>query len=315
LGFRFDDHRKAALLFTGTLFNWLQYGSTLDADVRLGEPTQFGISYLTGRGVVSNFTLGAETRYTRALLDIFENGERVADINTRVTAATLGMATTLGRTTVAGVRGGVEYVDADFRIAALDSSQKQTYYTAAALLWRDTFDRSVFSTRGLSMHLRGEIGSRGFDTRRSFTQYMFDIEQIFPITRSMALRLRALTGGTRGHDLPVHRQFFLGGTLPSPAFPETQPIFWGLKPQERTGRSVRVARVSVQTRILSDVYATLGANAGNALDEWKGDASDYITGWGAALGMMTPIGPVELTVHGRKLDRWPRLSLTLGPLF
>ena len=32
LGFRFDDHRKAALLFTGTLYNWLQYGSTLDAD-------------------------------------------------------------------------------------------------------------------------------------------------------------------------------------------------------------------------------------------------------------------------------------------
>ena len=315
LGFRFDDHRKAALLFTGTVFNWLQYGSTLDADVRLGEPTQFGISYLSGRGIVSNVTLGVDARYTRALLDLFENGERVADVNTRVTGATTRIATTLGRTTVAGVRGGVEYVDADFRIAALDSSQKQTYYTVAALLWRDTFDRSVFPTRGLSMRLRSELGSRRLDGRRSFTQHMIDIEQILPVTRSMALRVRAVAGGTHGSDLPVHRQFFLGGTLPSPAFPETQPIFWGLKPQERSGKSVRVARVSVQSRILSDVYATLGVNAGNAVDAWTGEASDYIVGWGAALGMATPIGPVELTVHGRKLDRWPRLSVTLGPLF
>jgi NTE family protein len=315
LGFRFDDHRKAALLFSGTLFNWLQYGSTLDADVRLGEPTQFGISYLTGRGIVSNFTLGLDARYTRALLDIFENGERIADINTRVTAATTRIATTLGRTTVAGMRAGLEYVDADFRIAALDSSQKQAYYTIAALLWRDTFDRSVFPTRGFSMRLRSEVGARRLSGPRSFTQHMVDVERIFPLTRSMALRVRAVGGRATGDDVPVHRQFFLGGTVPSPAFPETQPVFWGLKPQERTGRAVQVARVSLQARILSDVYATLGMNAGNALDRFAGSKSDYITGWGAALGMATPIGPVELTVHGRKLDRWPRLSITLGPLF
>jgi NTE family protein len=310
LGFRFDDHRKAALLFTGTVFNWLQYGSTLDADVRLGEPTQFGISYLTGRGVVSSFTLGAEARYTRALLDIYEDGERIADINTRVTTATTGIATTLGRTTVVGARGSIEYVDADFRIAALDSSQKQAYYTAAALLWRDTFDRSVFPTRGFSMRARSELGTRRLDGRRSFTQHMIDVERILPITRSTALRVRAIAGTTQGNDVPVHRRFFLGGTLPSPAFPETQPMFWGLKPQERTGRTVHVARVSVQRRLLSDLYATLGVNVGTT-----GEASDHLAGWGAALGMATPIGPVELTVHGRKLDRWPRLSVSLGPLF
>jgi NTE family protein len=315
LGFRFDDHRKAALLFTGTLYNWLQYGSTLDADVRLGEPTQFGVSYLTGRGVVSNFSLGAEARYTRTLLDIFDDGERVADVNTRVATLAGGVATTLGRTTVAGVRAGIEYVDADFRIAARDTAQKRAYYTAAAQLWRDTFDRSVFPTRGVSMRFRSEVGYHRLGGKRGFTQHMLDVEQILPLTRTTVVRLRTIAGGAHGNDFPVHRVFFLGGTLPSPAFPETQPIFWGLKAQERTGKGVHVWRVSAQKEILSNVYGTIGANVGNAFDRWEFGSSDYIAGWGASLGIATPIGPVELTVSGRRLDHWPRLSVSLGPLF
>ena len=315
LGFRFDDHRKAALLFTGTLYNWLQYGSTLDADVRLGEPTQFGVSYLAGRGVVSNFSMGAEARYTRTLLDIFEAGERIADINTRVATFSGGAARTLGRTTVIGVRGGLEYIDADFRIADSDTAQKRAYYTAAAQLWRDTFDRSFFPTRGISLRLRSEVGNNRLGGRNSFTQHVGDVEQILPLPWSSVLRLRALAGVARGADLPVHRVFFLGGTIPSPAFPETQPIFWGLKPNERSGRAVQVIRASVQKEIANEVYGTVGVNVGNALPRWRIRSSDYIAGWGASLGMATPIGPVELTASGRRLDDWPRLSVSLGPLF
>jgi outer membrane protein assembly factor BamA len=315
LGFRFDDHRKAALLFTGTLYNWLQYGSTLDADVRLGEPTQFGMSYLTGRGVVSSFSLGAEARYTRTLLDIFEDGERVADVNARVATLIGAVARTLGRSTVAGIRGGVEYVDADFRIADSDTAQKRTYVTAAAQLWRDTFDRSVFPTRGVSVRLRSEVGYHQLGSKRSFLQHLLDIEQILPLARTTVLRVRGIAGAAQGNDLPVHRMFFLGGALPSPAFSETQPIFWGLKPHERTGKAVQVLRVSAQKEILTDVYGTIGVNVGNAFDRWALGAHDYIAGWGASLGMATPIGPIELTASGRRLDRWPRLSVSLGPLF
>jgi NTE family protein len=315
LGFRFDDHRKAALLFTGTIYNWLQYGSTLDGDVRLGEPTQFGISYLAGRGVVSNFSLGAEARYTRTLLDIFEEGERIADVNTRVATLAGGAARTIGRTTVIGVRAGLEYIDADFRVAASDTAQKRTYYTAAAQVWRDTFDRSVFPTRGISLRLRSELGNNHLGGRNSFTQHTDDVEQLLRLPWTTVLRLRAIAGVSRGSDLPVHRVFFLGGTIPSPAFPETQPIFWGLKPNERSGRAVQVLRVSLQKEIVNEVYGTVGFNVGNTLDRWRIRSSDHIAGWGASLGMATPIGPVELTASGRRLDDWPRLSVSLGPLF
>jgi outer membrane translocation and assembly module TamA len=209
----------------------------------------------------------------------------------------------------------VEYIDADFRIAESDTAQKRAYYTAAAQLWRDTFDRSVFPTRGISLRLRSELGNHRVGGSTSFTQHIGDVEQILRLPWATVIRLRAIAGVARGRDLPVHRVFFLGGSLPSPAFPETQPIFWGLKPNERSGRAVQVVRVSVQKEVLSDVYGTIGVNAGNALDQWRLRSSDYVAGWGASLGVATPIGPVELTASGRRLDRWPRLSVSLGPLF
>jgi outer membrane translocation and assembly module TamA len=74
-------------------------------------------------------------------------------------------------------------------------------------------------------------------------------------------------------------------------------------------------RVSVQKEIVNEVYGTVGVNVGNALERWGVRSSDYIAGWGASLGMATPIGPVEVTASGRRLDDWPRLSVSLGPLF
>ncbi|MGQ0714651.1 MAG: patatin-like phospholipase family protein [Gemmatimonadaceae bacterium] len=315
LGFRYDDHRKAALLFTGTLHNRLQYGSTLDVDLRLGEPTQFGASYLAGRGIVSDVNMGAEARYTRALLDLFEGGERVADIRTHVASLAGVVGRTISRTTVAGLRIGVENIDAETRIAESDTAQHRTYYTAAALLWRDTFDRTAFPTRGIALRARSVIGNDRLGGSTSFVQHLLDVEQIVPLTRRTVLRLHAIAGGGTGADLPLHRQFFLGGTHLSPAFPETQPIFWGLEPQERPGAAVHVARISLQREILRDVYATVGVNAGNAFARWVPRDFSYILGWAASLGMATPIGPLEAMVSGRNLGEWPAFSVSVGPSF
>lgn len=315
LGFRYDDQRKAALLFTGTLHNLLQYGSTLDADVRLGEPTQFGVSYLAGRGIVSDINMGAEARYTRALLDIFEEGERVADVRTRVASVSGVVGRTLSRTTVAGLRASVEYSDTETRIAAADTAAHRTYYTGAALLWRDTFDRTAFPTRGISLRLRSVVGNDRLGGKTSFVQHLLDVEQLVPLSRRTVLRLRGIAGGGSGDDLPLHRRFFLGGVHHSPAFPETQPIFWGLEPQERHGAAVHVARVSLQREILRDVFATVGVNVGNAFERWAPNEFAYIAGWGASLGLATPIGPIEATVSGRNLGDWPTFSLNIGPAF
>jgi NTE family protein len=315
LGFRYDDHRKAALLFTGTLHNLLQYGSTLDADLRLGEPTQFGLSYLAGRGIVSDINMGAEAEYTRALLDIFEGGERVADIRTRVASVSGVLGRTLSRTTVAGLRAGIEYVDTETRIAEADTAAHRTYYTGSAILWRDTFDRTAFPTRGISLRWRSVVGNDRLGGNTSFVQHLLDVEQLVALSRRTVLRVRAIAGGGTGDDLPLHRHFFLGGVHLSPAFPETQPTFWGLEPQERAGTAVHVARVALQREILRDLFATIGVNVGNAFARWAPSEFEYIAGWGASLGLATPIGPIEATVSGRNFGEWPIFSLNIGPAF
>ena len=78
---------------------------------------------------------------------------------------------------------------------------------------------------------------------------------------------------------------------------------------------MQVVRLSLQSEIRNNLYATLGANAGNTFEHWTWSSSDYLAGLAASLGMATPIGPVEVTATGRRLDQWPRLSVSLGPLF
>jgi outer membrane protein assembly factor BamA len=216
---------------------------------------------------------------------------------------------------VAGLRAGVEHIDTETRIAEADTAAHRTYYTAAALLWRDTFDRTAFPTRGISVRLRSVVGNDRLGGHTSFVQHLLDVEQLVPLSRRTVLRLRGIAGGGSGGDLPLHRRFFLGGVHPSPAFPETQPIFWGLEPQERSGTAVQLARVSLQRELLGDVFATVGVNVGNAFERWTPSEFEYIAGWGASLGLATPIGPVEATVSGRTLGEWPTFSLSIGPAF
>jgi hypothetical protein len=74
-------------------------------------------------------------------------------------------------------------------------------------------------------------------------------------------------------------------------------------------------RLSLQKDLGMGVFATAGVNAGNTFPEWEMSAADYLVGWGAALGVSTPIGPVEVTLHGRELDHRPLLDVNAGLSF
>src|SRR5690606_27964243 len=127
MGLRYDDHRKAALLFTGLLRNVLEYGSTLRLDLRLGEQLQLRGVYLSGLGNVSTFSPGADLGHTRAVFDIYQDGRRTAEVRSRVSAAGAFASVALSRTTVATLRLGGERVELRTSIAPQDTSWDATY--------------------------------------------------------------------------------------------------------------------------------------------------------------------------------------------
>lgn len=313
LGIRFDDHRKAALLFSGTLHNRVSYGSTLQLDLRLGEELQARARFLPGLGIRSPVSLGAEARHTRAVFDVFDDDRQVAEIRARVTDAAGLLATPIGRTTAVGLRLGLEYLDANTSIAPEDSTQDELSVTAGGALWRNTLNRQIYPTEGVSLYVQTLWGER-ISGEGLWTQHIFNLERAFPLTRHTSFRGQVYLGAATGDDMPVHRLFFLGGAYPTAIFGESQPAFWGLRPQERFGKAAQLLRASIQQQIKGRIHAIAGVNAGNTLNEWSWPDS-YLVGWGIAIGSSTAIGPIELTLHGRGPGENLLLDLNIGYVF
>jgi NTE family protein len=314
-GLRFDDHRHASLLVTGTVRNWLSYGSAVRLDVRLGEQLQLRGAYLQAPGLLSAFGHEADAGFTRAIFDVYEEGRRVAELRADVLGAGIGGAVALSHATVGGARLGVERVDARPALPPVDAAERTTHVTLDALVLRNTMDHRGFPTRGALLRVRSGWSQGVFEGDGSFAQHLLDVERIFPVGSTTVLRARGVIGASIGSGAPTHRHFYLGGSYPSAVLGETQPPFWGLRPQERSGDAVQMFRLSLQKEVATGVFATGGVNAGNTFSEWEVRPEDYLVGWGASLGASSPLGPVEVTVHGRSLGERPRLDVNIGLVF
>ena len=68
VGVRYDDDRRAALLFTATLHNRGRYGSVTRLDLRVGEETRARIAYQRRHGVTGRFEGGTSVSWSQGRL-------------------------------------------------------------------------------------------------------------------------------------------------------------------------------------------------------------------------------------------------------
>lgn len=314
-GFRYDDHRNASLLFSGKLRNVLGYASTVRVDLRLGKQLRLRGIYIQPPGMLSRMGHEVDASFTRAVFDIYDEDQLAAELHARVLDFGGGAETTLWPATVGAVRLGTEFVNVETAIASEDSTEWAAYATIGGEIFRYTFDSRSFPTRGSAIRARLSFGGEWLGDIGSYTQQLVDVEKIIPVSDHNAVRLRGMIGGSTGSELPVHRQFHIGGAYPSPIYGETQPPFWGLRAQERAGKAAQMLRVAFQREVRSGTYATAGVNVGNAFPDWVIRPDEYIFGWGLALGASTLLGPVEITMHGRDFTNRPHFDLNLGLTF
>jgi NTE family protein len=314
-GFRYDDRRNASLLFTGTLHNLINYGSTLGVEVRLGEQLRVEASFLQGLGVTSPFGQSVDANYTSAIFAFFEEGHQMAEIRSRSVSLGGSIRSTLGQEAVGGLRLGFERSNSATSIAAEEAKENNSHLSLRGVLYRNTLDERSYPGRGMALQIVSKWGADRFYGGEGYRLNLVRLDKVIPLTPKTILRMDATVGGAAGTGLPVYHMFFLGGAYPEAVFGETQPAFWGLKLQERRGRAVQVFQLSLRQEIRDGVFATAGINAGNAFPTWEFSPEDYTVGWGLSLGARTPIGPVEVTIHGLSVEEWPMLDLNVGFIF
>ena len=123
----------------------------------------------------------------------------------------------------------------------------------------------------------------------------------------------AATFGNR-QELPGSLRLGLGGLIKGPFEPGR---FVGLGHNERTGRFLTKAGLSLQMEFQRKRYLTIMGNLGSSSEEWNRNPyrrDDVLLGAGAALGLETVIGPVEVTVGVGNQDKM-RVTFNIGYLF
>ena len=310
-GFRYDEHFNAALLFDATMRHLLGFGSTGRLSVRLGEQMRVGLDVARGRTLNSRWVLGTGVSWLGSPIDFFDGRRRVAEATLRVTSANV----TVGAATHGGGLG-VQLKGEDARVAAsiagIDSGQRRSFGSAAALVWWDDLDRPSFATRGVALRARYERAAGGGPPFARW--YAFGNASV-PLAPRLALGARVVAGAaSRDSTIPLHYRFFLGSLTPSGVLAESQVPFAGLELQERNGYAVAVAGATLQWEALPNVFLTARADVGDA-GPTLGDAIESrVVGAGLSVGSRTIVGPVELRLHGRSPST-ALLEFSVGHLF
>lgn len=308
VGLRYDDDRRAALLFTTTLHNMLRYGSVTRFDLRVGEETRARVSYLRRHGITGRFEGGNTLAWSQSRIRLPGPARLVAEHELTTWTSFLGLVGE--RTTFFGGELHAELAVTDF-----DPIGDVLLASLSMVLDHESLDRVDFPTRGLDATARWEWGATDIAEGGGFSVLTARAKAFLAAHSRLAFDVGGYLGFARGVDLPTHRTFFVGGAHPSAVFGGTQPLFHGLPPQELQGTVAQIARVGVRWLAREGVYLRAGLDVGGAADRWRFPIRDPVLGWALSIASTSIVGPVELEWARSDHRGGSRLAVSVGRVF
>ena len=315
--YRYEGRYKASILATAAVRNLLLRGSTLLADVRLGEQTHVSAEIQKRFGWNVAPLVGLKAGYKRSPFDLYEDGKRVAEPHAKVghIGAFLGLG--LGYSTAVGAVIKFEGVESDDAELVEDwSGEDRTYFTLAGVVKVDTRDRLAFPRSGVQILGKTEWGDGALaDGGGGFSQHLLDVDAAVPLSSAVSLRGRAVVGTSDGADLPSQYLFFIGGANPFYLYPDRQFSFVGQRVMESRGHHLQMLNLGLQWELAPNLFVLARWNTAALPEEWRFDTDDFITGVGGGVGLNSRIGFARLMVTGGSNADALRFELDLGFLF
>ncbi len=298
LGFRYDQRREAAFLFNARFRNILTPGAQAGVELILGERFGLAADYFLPLGLRKQYGLLGIADYTNRSFEVFENGDRFAELRFRQFSLDVTAGSYLSDYGI--YAGGLRFEQALIspRIAPPDFSQFRnqgiTLMMPVARVWFDTQDRTIFPTQGHYLYIESVGAHRNFGSDVSMSQHRLIWRSALPIRPRWTLIPDVELGISIG-EVPTHRTLTLGG-LNQTVFESGR--FYGLKPDEGAGKFIKKMGAGLQFALTPSQYLALSGNIGNANDTWEWDlaAESFVWGIGATIGLLTPIGPAEFTL-------------------
>ncbi|MFP8489659.1 patatin-like phospholipase family protein [Gracilimonas sp. Q87] len=320
LGARYDSQYRASLLFS-SMFNKVFYeADAFVGELRLGEQLELSGSYALPYTLYPESGLNFKLDGYRIPIDIFDGNLIASSVN--VESLSFNVKTWIRAFQNASLSAGAktEFYNIDQAVGeTLLFNNVDRILSAQGSLYINTFNQTYFPSSGNQLFIQTELSNTYWGSGISFIQHVLNWESRLPLNDTFTFMTRISAGGTFSDkkELPLHYQFYSGGAFPNYVRSDHQYPLLGYKVHELRGDNLKSLEAGLQFQFRDNGYAQLKWNASDVQDTWTWDipVSDFQNGFGLSAGLVTLIGPVELTLMTKDANGPYSLKITVGHHF
>ncbi len=320
LGARYDSRYRASLLFSGMFNRIVSDGDALITELRLGEQLELTANYAFPYTLYPESGVNFKLDGFRIPIDIFENNSISSSVNVESLSfhAKTWIRAFRNASFLAGAKA--EFYNIDQAIGeTLLLNNVDRILTANGTLQLNSFNRSYFPSSGNRLTVHTEFSNELWGSGINFIQHNFSWEFRLPLHERFSFLSRLTAGGTFALDeeLPLHYKFYSGGAIPNFVRPIHQFPLLGYQPHQLRGDNLKLMEAGLQYQFRNNGFLQARWNAAMVQDTWTWDLpiTDFEHGIGLTGGLITLIGPIELTLMAKDANGPFSMKISVGHHF
>ncbi|MFC1898264.1 hypothetical protein ACFLYJ_01705, partial [Candidatus Cloacimonadota bacterium] len=323
-GFHYDDDADASVLINATLRNKLIMGSKLSMSVELSENYAYDISYFIHTGLKPGFGFGFTSRGMEFKVPIYHEYEKVAIFDYSTEIGNFDVQTIFSNSFTLG--GGLELKMTKLTVDIVNQSIFGEYEEGSYDLFSyrgyccvNTYDKVTYPNKGIKLWAEAKrtyeaTNSSNEELHDPISTYFFRCTAIDKFIKNIVYEETVYLGSIKGKFIPSDGYFYLGSNYE----PEDNLIpFVGHKFMSIICTEIAILASSLRWEVMNDLFLTVKGNWAFVSELKDGsvikERSHY--GYCASFGLMTPIGPLEMTASQGNDEDETLYSVSIGYYF
>jgi len=320
-GFHYDNDMDASVLVNATFRNRIIMGSKLSLSAKLSENSAFHGSYFIHTGLKPGFGFGLSLKGREFMVPIYTNSQKNGIYDYSTASSSLDIQTIFSNSFTIG--GGIEFKSTVLKPEVIhpdwdNSNIDYQIFSFRGFCQINTFDRIIYPRQGVKLSSEAkrliELKTNLNEDHDPISTYLFRITAVDNFFGSVFLEETLYLGSVKGAEIPGEYYCYSGGN-----FEPEKNIFPFVGHEFMSLRSENIAIISsaIRAEVKKDLFLTLKGNwakIGESIEAVTKNKKIY-SGYALSIGLMTPIGPLEVTISRGNDQRETLTSVTIGYYF
>jgi NTE family protein len=197
--------------------------------------------------------------------------------------------------------------------------QNDNYFSYHGFLLIDTFDKTIYPSKGFQLELRSKRITDHFlngieSKQQSINLTTLKVHSIVSVSNKTIISNRFYSGFTKAEMVPFLYNHFLGGTREN--IGNTIP-FNGLKFMELFDTNIFTYQIKIRNEIWSNNYLSIALDVGNAAPNFDElfSFNDTMYGYSISYSLNTPLGQMEFHLSKNDNNKGIIPFISVGYLF